>query len=57
MSVKLLGHFRPQLAHYDVAKLTHQMRSVLDLCWNLEPQLRPTMAEILLSPAFGALRR
>ncbi|KAJ7915304.1 kinase-like domain-containing protein, partial [Mycena leptocephala] len=57
MCVKLLGDFRPQLAHYNVAKLTHQMRSVLDLCWNLEPQLRPTMAEIFLSPAFGALRR
>ncbi|KAJ6474161.1 kinase-like domain-containing protein [Mycena sanguinolenta] len=56
-NVKFLGGFRPQRAHYDVAKLTHQMWSVLDQCWNPEPQLRPTMAKILLSPGFGALRR
>ncbi|KAJ7616884.1 kinase-like domain-containing protein [Mycena rosella] len=53
--VDVLAALHPQRADYDVAKVPDTMWKVLDKCWNIIPDLRPTMTDILNSPHFAAL--
>ncbi|KAJ7508902.1 kinase-like domain-containing protein [Mycena galericulata] len=52
----VLATLHPQRADYDVAKVPNAMWKVLDECWNIVPDLRPTMTDILNSPPFSTLR-
>ncbi|KAF8188161.1 kinase-like domain-containing protein [Mycena galopus ATCC 62051] len=51
----VLATLHPQRADYDAAKVPDPMWKVLDKCWNIVPELRPTMTYILDSPPFSAL--
>ncbi|KAJ7508901.1 kinase-like domain-containing protein [Mycena galericulata] len=53
---KLLEGFRPQRAQYDVSEIAPGMWSVLDKCWDPNPQLRPTIRAIWESPPFKVQR-
>ncbi|KAJ7917887.1 kinase-like domain-containing protein [Mycena leptocephala] len=53
---KLLEGFRPQRSQYDVSEIAPGMWSVLDKCWDPDPQLRPTIRAIWESPPFQAQR-
>ncbi|KAJ6574365.1 kinase-like domain-containing protein [Mycena capillaripes] len=53
---KLLEGFRPQRAQYDVSEIASGMWSVLDKCWDPDPQLRLTIRAIWESPPFQAQR-
>ncbi|KAF7376613.1 TKL/TKL-ccin protein kinase [Mycena sanguinolenta] len=48
-TVKLLANLHPKRADYNVKKVTNEMWSVLDRCWAFEPQLRPTITDIIPS--------
>ncbi|KAJ7264481.1 kinase-like domain-containing protein [Mycena haematopus] len=50
---KGLNDLRPDRAAYSVDSISHELWLVLDKCWMVDPHLRPTMEEILASPAFG----
>ncbi|KAJ7914607.1 kinase-like domain-containing protein [Mycena leptocephala] len=47
VTVKLLEALHPNRADYDIHKVTNTTWSVLDQCWAFDPQLRPTIAEVL----------
>ncbi|KAJ6492274.1 kinase-like domain-containing protein [Mycena sanguinolenta] len=53
---KELAALRPDRAAYPVNSVSHELWLVLDQCWMVDPYLRPTMEEILASPAFGVTR-
>ncbi|KAJ7769090.1 kinase-like domain-containing protein [Mycena maculata] len=53
---KLLEGFRPQRAQYDVSEVASGMWSVLDRCWDPDPQLRLTIRAIWESLPFQAQR-
>ncbi|KAJ7840712.1 kinase-like domain-containing protein [Mycena olivaceomarginata] len=52
-----LDILRPDRAAYVVSSVSHKLWLLLDQCWSVDPQLRPTMAEILASPVFGITQR
>ncbi|KAJ6521091.1 kinase-like domain-containing protein [Mycena vulgaris] len=47
VTAKLLAALHPNRADYDVQKVTNTIWSVLDRCWAFDPQLRPTITEVL----------
>jgi hypothetical protein len=47
VTVKLLEALHPNRADYDIHKVPNTTWSVLDQCWAFDPQLRPTIAEVL----------
>ncbi|KAF7358678.1 Glycoside hydrolase family 76 protein [Mycena sanguinolenta] len=53
---KDLAALRPDRAAYPVNSVAHELWLVLDQCWMADPYLRPTMDELLASPAFGVTR-
>ncbi|KAJ7901233.1 kinase-like domain-containing protein [Mycena olivaceomarginata] len=53
---KLLEGFRPQKAQYDFSEIGLGMWSVLDKCWDPDPQLRLTTRAIWESPPFRVQR-
>ncbi|KAJ7830168.1 kinase-like domain-containing protein [Mycena olivaceomarginata] len=52
-----LEALRPNRADYAVGSVSHELWFLLDQCWSVDPQLRPTMGEILGSPAFGITQK
>ncbi|KAJ7817993.1 kinase-like domain-containing protein [Mycena olivaceomarginata] len=52
-----LEALRPNQADYAVGSVSHELWFLLDQCWSVDPQLRPTMGEILGSPAFGITQK
>ncbi|KAJ7314820.1 kinase-like domain-containing protein [Mycena albidolilacea] len=52
-----LEALRPNRADYAVNSVSHELWFLLDQCWSVDPQLRPTMGEILGSPAFGITQK
>ncbi|KAJ6498752.1 kinase-like domain-containing protein [Mycena sanguinolenta] len=48
-TVKLLANLHPKRADYNIKKVTNEIWSVLDRCWAFEPQLRPTITDIIPS--------
>ncbi|KAJ7821268.1 kinase-like domain-containing protein [Mycena olivaceomarginata] len=52
-----LEALRPNRTDYAVGSVSHELWFLLDQCWSVDPQLRPTMGEILGSPAFGITQK
>jgi hypothetical protein len=52
-----LEALRPNRADYAVNSVSHELWFLLDQCWSVDPQLRPTMGQILGSPAFGITQK
>ncbi|KAF8192271.1 kinase-like domain-containing protein [Mycena galopus ATCC 62051] len=50
--VQIVDNLRPKRWEYDYQMVSAEMWSILDQCWSSEPYLRPTIADILRSPAF-----
>jgi hypothetical protein len=52
-----LKALRPTRTDYAAGSVSHELWFLLDQCWSVDPQLRPTMGEILGSPAFGITQK
>jgi hypothetical protein len=52
-----LEALRPNRADYAVSTVSLDLWFLLDQCWSVDPQLRPTMGEILASPTFGITQK
>ncbi|KAJ7157590.1 kinase-like domain-containing protein, partial [Mycena crocata] len=52
VTVKILAGLCPRREDYAVDKVMSGMWAVLNRCWAFEPQLRPTISEVLLSRPF-----
>ncbi|KAJ7231804.1 kinase-like domain-containing protein, partial [Mycena rebaudengoi] len=53
VTAKILAELRPKRADYDENTVRDRTWSVLDRCWSFEPQLRPTVSEVLRDLADG----
>ncbi|KAJ7252251.1 kinase-like domain-containing protein [Mycena rebaudengoi] len=53
VTAKILAELRPKRADYDENTVQDRTWSVLDRCWSFEPQLRPTVSEVLRDLADG----
>ncbi|KAJ7500320.1 kinase-like domain-containing protein [Mycena galericulata] len=47
VTAKLLATLQPKRSDYDVEKVSNEMWTVLDRCWAFDPQLRPTVTEVV----------
>lgn len=52
-----LDALRPNRSDYPLGTVSQELWFVLDQCWFVDPHQRPTMTEILASPAFGVAQR
>ncbi|KAJ7840878.1 kinase-like domain-containing protein [Mycena leptocephala] len=47
VTAKTLAQLQPKREDYSIFKVTNTTWSVLDQCWNFEPQLRPSISQVL----------
>ncbi|KAJ7882474.1 kinase-like domain-containing protein [Mycena leptocephala] len=47
VTIRILAGLRPKREDYDVNTVKNEAWSILDRCWDFEPQLRPSISHVL----------